>query len=87
MENLEKYLLISMPGIQGVEDTKLLRAALVKTGDHDLIHTQTCIHSVESLTAMADKLQTLPPESVLEIVEPLRALIKSAGIALSKICR
>jgi SepF-like predicted cell division protein (DUF552 family) len=87
MEKLENYLLISIPIIQGVDDKKVLRAVSIKTGDHDFIHTQSCINSGESLMAIANDLQTLPPESVLEIVEPLREIIKSAGIALSKVCR
>lgn len=41
--------------------------------------------SGESLAAIANTLQVLPPESVKELIEPLTEVLRAIGIAVSKI--
>lgn len=58
----------------------------VVIGGCNSIHAHNIVQvSGESLTAIANTLQVLPPESVKYLIEPLTEVLRAIGIAVSKV--
>ncbi len=90
MDILEKATTLKMATIQddGVNEELPLKSAPALTvviGGCNSIHAHNVVQvSGETLTAIANNLQALPPEVIKELSGPLTDLVRALGIAISK---
>jgi hypothetical protein len=84
--NLQDLLAVATTNDDGFDHAQVSKPGLTVVIGGCNIHAHSAIQiSGESLSAIANILQLLPPESVAELTGPLTDLIKAAGVAVSKV--
>lgn len=93
MDILKEATTLKMATIQddGINDDLPLKSGpslTVVIGGCNSIHAHNVVQvSGETLTAIANTLQVLPPESINEIIEPLTDLLRSTAAAVSRVSK